>query len=686
MAGSRPTRQDIEKLREAVKLKWTESRLTRQDIEKLREAVKLKWTESRLTRQDIEKLRVAVNTFITPEYLLSFFLQSPDKNLYLEDLAKDGFPLYTGYLCRRMVNQGLLSAAIQDGRSAYSLPRAIALLVEFIENPGKVIKTSESTDRSLDIHAFHALRTRGLATGVIDRRDGILHFWLNERERIQGKPWYSTVTKALELLQKADTGGTSPDKRSRNTGTSEWAPERTTGKPESKKTGPETKTARERKNEKIAETFKKTRERRENQICKVYELKVDKSRLSKETRRHLKRLFIESKWFYNYIVSQNDPFNVDTKIKNVPVKVKDKFEERELRCLGSQMKQDFAKQVQSSIKSLATKKKKGEKVGKLKFKSRVNSIPLKQYGITYILLQNGKELPKEVNSPCRTISSNGRVKIQKVKQALRIRGLDQLPAGVELANAHLATRYDDYYLQLVTYQPKKPVSMPPNKSTGIDAGLAKQLTFSNGVAMEYRVPVTKKLRRFHKQLSRKQKGSKNREKTRLKLEKEYRKAFNIKKDIRNKTVSYLRQNYEIVCFQNENIRAWHRIWGSKVFDTSLGGLMSILKERMRTPVEVDRLFPSSQLCSNPECGHKQKIALDERTYICPECGLVIPRDVNSAINIEDEGLSKLGAVRAEVTPVEMRSSTLKMLGYFNSIPHVKASRIYEAGSRALPRK
>ncbi|MFW9997863.1 MAG: RNA-guided endonuclease InsQ/TnpB family protein [Candidatus Odinarchaeota archaeon] len=418
-------------------------------------------------------------------------------------------------------------------------------------------------------------------------------------------------------------------------------------------------------NKKRTATRKATLERRKGMVCKTYELKINKSRMSRATRNFLIRLFLEAKWFYNYVLGQPDPFNVDTKVTEVPVKVGDRIEERELMYLSSRIKQELAKRVETAIKALGTKKKKGVKVGKLKFKSHLTSIPLKQYGKTHRFL------------------TDKRLKIENLRSSLRIRGYDQIPRGAEFANAHLITKHGDYFLKVTAYLPKGSGCSPPEASVGIDTGLAHQFTFSNGVQVRYRIPVTDKLRKLYRKLSRQQRWSNNWYETLVKIQKEFVRISNTKKDIRNKMVSFLRKNYKIICFQDENVKAWQRIWGSKILNTSLGAFLTALQERTVTPVEVDRFFPSTQLCSNSECGHQQKMALDERIYICPQCGLVIDRDYNSSINIEFEGLTTLGLVwtgpglaTAGSMPVETRASTL-MLDYFNSIPYVEASRVAE---------
>lgn len=55
--------------------------------------------------------------------------------------------------------------------------------------------------------------------------------------------------------------------------------------------------------------------------------------------------------------------------------------------------------------------------------------------------------------------------------------------------------------------------------------------------------------------------------------------------------------------------------------------------------KIGRFDPSSQICS--KCGHRQKMSLDIRTYVCPECGQVIDRDLNAAINIRNFALRNI---------------------------------------------
>jgi len=350
---------------------------------------------------------------------------------------------------------------------------------------------------------------------------------------------------------------------------------------------------------------------------------------------------------------------MDYKLSAVPVKVKDTFETRKLTHLSAQMKQSIISRTMDNIRGLTRLKEKGRKIGALKFKSYVNAIPLKQYGNTYKIL-NEKY-----------------IRIQRVKQKLRVNGLSQLPIGSEIANATLIQRHGDYYVAITTYQPQA-TTISSLKTIGIDFGIKTQLTLSDGIAIQYSIPISKKLRKLHQKLSKLQFRSKNWYKTKIKLDKAYTKVNNIKKDIKNKIVHYLKDTYGIVCYQAENIKSWQRLWGGNILSTAIGGIISTLEDKVQTPIEVDRWFPSTKTCS--KCGNIREIGIDERIYVCPVCGNVMDRDFNASVNIENEGLKQVGMEHTDFKPVETESSTLTSLEYLNTIPYVKASSVYETGS------
>ena len=178
------------------------------------------------------------------------------------------------------------------------------------------------------------------------------------------------------------------------------------------------------KNAKIREKRKQTLIRRRTQEAKTFELKLDKSKVSKTTLAVLNRFFLEAKWFSNYIVANgilNFKPHVDYKVKVVQVKVGDAFQEREFRALSSQMKQALIKRIQEDVMALSKLKKKGSKVGRIKFVKAVHSIPLTQYGVTY------------------WVKKDKGVHVQGIGN-FKVSGLDQVPENAEFSTANLVER------------------------------------------------------------------------------------------------------------------------------------------------------------------------------------------------------------------------------------------------------
>jgi len=401
-----------------------------------------------------------------------------------------------------------------------------------------------------------------------------------------------------------------------------------------------------------------------------YELKVDISHLSNNTLDIMDRMLLEEKWFCNYCVSQDDIYQVNYKIGKISVKVKDVYEERDIIYLSAQMKQETVNRLKDNIDSLSTKKEKGQKVGKLKPKSDLRSIPLIQYGNTYKILNNKY------------------IMIQGIKQKIRVRGLwqilDQIPDGIEVASAVLIKRHGDFYIHITTYIMKKDKAIPFNH-IGNDFGITRQVTLSNGIGIEYEIPINDKIRKLHQELDNKEYKSQNWYKAKDKLEKAYEELTNLKGDIKNKIVRCLKDNFQIVSYQNDPISGWQRIWGRKILSTGIGETKSMLKPNIQTPIEIEKWFPSTKTCC--KCGHKYNIKLKDRIYICQnkECGNIMDRDLNSAKCLDDEGLRRLsvGTERIDFKPEEIKTNTLNILDYLNKIPYVTANLVDETGSSLL---
>ena len=374
------------------------------------------------------------------------------------------------------------------------------------------------------------------------------------------------------------------------------------------------------KNQKIKETGKATRERRKDMLCRVFEVKADLSRMSKSQKNDVNTLFREAKWFRNAYLGDN---GLSDKSRSVKVKVKDVFEERELTLLGSQIKQSIISEVKDSIRGLAVLKEKGHKVGALKFKSVCNCVNLKQFHVTY-------DIDKD----------RSRIRVQGIRKPFKVRGLEQIPDDAEIANAKFIRKASGLYFHITCYVPKEEKHIP-HRSVGIDFGISDNLVFSDGrEPVNICVPESKgtKLasRRMNKALSHNgNQKSNNHYKRKNKVRKAYEKDKNRRKDLANKAVHEILNNYDFIAIQDEMIHNWHKgIFGKQVQHSAIGVIKEELKNSSGVYV-VSRDFPSTQIC--PECGMLTKHPLKKRSYTCQYCGYHHPsRDEKAAGSILEE--------------------------------------------------
>ena len=145
--------------------------------------------------------------------------------------------------------------------------------------------------------------------------------------------------------------------------------------------------ARLAKNKRIKKTLKATRKRRSTMDCKVFQLKVSKTRLNSQQKEALERLFLEAKWVRNALIASGD-FTRDN-LKNfrntVPVHTPDGVEIRDIRVLGGQIAQGVLSEIKTNLRQLSSLKKNGHKVGRLKFCRETTSIDFVQAGNSWKL-------------------------------------------------------------------------------------------------------------------------------------------------------------------------------------------------------------------------------------------------------------------------------------------------------------
>ncbi|NEO58201.1 MAG: transposase [Okeania sp. SIO3B5] len=204
------------------------------------------------------------------------------------------------------------------------------------------------------------------------------------------------------------------------------------------------------------------------------------------------------------------------------------------------------------------------------------------------------------------------------------------------------SRTADKWFIAIKYELEKPSIKADRPSVGVDIGIKELAVCSNGTVFKnpkaYR-KMSKRMKHLQRSVSKKQKGSCNRKKAVSKLAKLHARIANIRKDAIHKLTTYLAKNHSIVKIEDLSIKAFlknHKLAGA-IADCGMYEFKRQLEyktEKFSSKlVLVDRMFPSSQICSN--CGnHRHKMPLKERVYICPDCGHAEDRDLNASKNIE----------------------------------------------------
>lgn len=397
-------------------------------------------------------------------------------------------------------------------------------------------------------------------------------------------------------------------------------------------------TKRQTKNQKIAASYASTKAKRLEQVCHVRELKIQTNKLSVAQAEALKMVFVEAKWLTNAALSW---INKGKKLEDYPTsspivvhKNKDgKNVKSKFQYLGSQIKQSIIEGIASNLKTLSTRKTNGYKVGKLKFRSEVSAVVLKQFKITYDIKKN-------------------KVRIQGIRGWMRVGGTHQLD-GFDIANARLLNTAQGYFLKVTCYRDKRKEPKPTKKEVGIDLGCETAVTLSDGRKFKAKIRESDRLKRLQARMSRQQRRSKGWWRTKRLLRIEHKKLVRRKDDRANKIVHEIRQ-YKEIYMQDELLRAWHSgRFGRSVQHSVLGRVKAKIKPYATNVLPAS--VPTTKTCYC--CGRKRKMPLHRRVFKCRRCGNVEDRDVHSAKNMIYFSRNQIPVDSREVKRLDFGTST-----------------------------
>jgi len=204
-----------------------------------------------------------------------------------------------------------------------------------------------------------------------------------------------------------------------------------------------------------------------------------------------------------------------------------------------------------------------------------------------------------------------------------------------------------YFVSILTEKEYTP-SVKTNQSVGIDLGIKDFLVLSNGTKIKnhrFLKHYERLLTKNQKHLSRKTKGSNRYEKQRIKAAKIHEKITNSRMDLIHKTTLNLVNQFDAICLEDLNVKGMmknHKL-AKAIGDVSWSKFIETLTYKAewnkKEIIHIDRFFPSSKTCS--KCGWiNNSLTLKDRTWTCTDCGEVLDRDFNAAINILNEGCRK----------------------------------------------
>jgi putative transposase len=244
--------------------------------------------------------------------------------------------------------------------------------------------------------------------------------------------------------------------------------------------------------------------------------------------------------------------------------------------------------------------------------------------------------------------ADDRIKLPRIGW-LRLKEKGYLPtSGVKILSATISER-GNRWLESLQVEEEIAERQATGQAIGIDLGLNHMAVTSAGQTYENAKALKqalKRLARLQRELHRRQPGSRNRAKTRAKIARLHYRISCLRQEAIHQATSAIvartkpdKQRPSVVVIEKLNVKGMmlNRKLARSIADVGMGEFGRQIRYKCDwygiSLLEADRWFPSSKQCSR--CGQrKESLTLSERTYYCPNCGLMIDRDLNAAINLE----------------------------------------------------
>ena len=377
------------------------------------------------------------------------------------------------------------------------------------------------------------------------------------------------------------------------------------------------------------------KENKENVLIKGYKFRIYPNKTQKE---YLNKIFGSGRFLYNHflskLISSYENYKNDNTLQKPTIDayalckelilLKNTVEYSWLKDMPAHVLQDSIYRLTNAYKGFFKSKK-----GYPKFKKK-NNKQSATFSIDSYTLKNDT------------------FKLAKCKELFNIKWSRGLPTDTPGPVTISKTTDGKYYASFMcSYTPNKTSGV---EFTGVDAGITDLVTFSDGTAIQnprHFIKSSKKLVKCQRQLSRKQKGSNNRNKSRLKVARLHSKIANQRNDYLHKLTTWLVRENQAIAIERliiKNMVKNHKL-AKHILDASWGKMRDYLKYKSIASNHcklflADPYFPSTQLCSQCGTRPKEKIKLGVTKWTCCNCGTNHQRDHNAAKNLQILAISQ----------------------------------------------
>lgn len=301
-------------------------------------------------------------------------------------------------------------------------------------------------------------------------------------------------------------------------------------------------------------------------------------------------------------------------------------------CVFSQVLQDVLRRLDKSFKAFFRRVKNGEKPGYPRFK-----------GVGWYKSFTYPQVGFKLDCSKLTLSKIGSIRIFKHRE---VEG--------KIKTCTIKKDLLGHWYAILVSEMKDVPQVEPKVAIGVDVGLKNMVALSDGTAIQYPryyVQAEKKLAVAQRELSRKKKGSINRQVAKTRVAKLHQKIQNHRDEFLHQVSRKLVDSADLIVFENLNISGMlknHHL-AKHIQDHAWGKLIQFTQSKAAKAGKVVELVDArytSQKCS--QCGIIVPKTLAERVHRCPNCGLEMDRDINASLNIRTLGLR--GSAYQDPTP------------------------------------